>query len=405
MDVVFLSPHFPVEMTRFTRGLYEVGARVWGVGDQPVASLAPELRQHLAGWLHVPRLLDDDDVVARVRAWLGDRRPDRVETLWEPLVMSAARLRAVYGVEGLTAEQAVAFRDKGVMKAKAAAGGVRVPRSCRARSAAEVLQGAASIGFPVVVKPIAGAGSADTFRVDSLMALRERLPELRHIPEVSVEEFVQGEEFTWDAILCEGRVVYESVTHYMPKPMIARHEEWISPAQICVRDLDTSLLRPGLSLGRATVAALGMRTGFVHLEWFLTPDGEAVLGEVGARSGGGRLVDQMNFTGDIDLYREWARVVCWHSFEASTSRRYNAAAIFKRARGEGVLSEHRGLEAFLQRYGEHVCGVEFTPVGSPRKDWRQSLLGDGVIFLRHEDYGACLRMTQEAAAEIELICG
>jgi hypothetical protein len=405
MDVLFLSPHYPLEMTRFTRGLAAVGARVWGVGDQPLGALSQDVRRHLSGWLQVPRLLDEDDVVRRVREWLGHRRPDRIETLWEPLVLCAARLREGYGIAGLSPEQALAFRDKGLMKDKAAAGGVRVPRAARARTGEEVLAAAERIGFPVVVKPIAGAGSADTFRVDDLETLRARLPELRGIDEVSVEEFVQGEELTWDAILCEGEVVYESITHYMPKPMIARHTEWISPMQICLRDLDAPLLQPGRRLGRQTLAALGMRTGFAHLEWFLTPSGEAVLGEVGARSGGGRLVDQMNFTSDIDLYKEWARVVCWGRFEASLVRKYNTAAIFKRARGQGRVVARDGLDGFLRKYGAHVCGVELTGIGEPRRDWKQSLLGDGVIFVRHPDYGACLRIAGEAVSGIELRCG
>ena len=35
MDVLMFSPGFPAEMPYFTRGLAEVGARVWGIGDQP----------------------------------------------------------------------------------------------------------------------------------------------------------------------------------------------------------------------------------------------------------------------------------------------------------------------------------------------------------------------------------
>ena len=35
MNVLFLSPGFPAEMPRFARGLAGVGARVYGVGEQP----------------------------------------------------------------------------------------------------------------------------------------------------------------------------------------------------------------------------------------------------------------------------------------------------------------------------------------------------------------------------------
>src|SRR5258708_27047845 len=40
--------------------------------------------------------------------------------------------------------------------------------------------------------------------------------------------------------------------------------------------------------------------GFAHMEWFLKPSGEVVFGEIGCRSGGAHLVDQMNYTCDIE---------------------------------------------------------------------------------------------------------
>ena len=39
MRVVFLSPAYPPEMIEYTRGLVEVGAEVYGVGDTPVSYL------------------------------------------------------------------------------------------------------------------------------------------------------------------------------------------------------------------------------------------------------------------------------------------------------------------------------------------------------------------------------
>src|ERR1700684_4105129 len=62
MKAVFLAPSYPPEMQQYTRGLAEVGADVYGVGDQPVAALPASVKAHLADYLQVPRLLDDDDV-------------------------------------------------------------------------------------------------------------------------------------------------------------------------------------------------------------------------------------------------------------------------------------------------------------------------------------------------------
>ena len=59
MKVVFLAPSYPPEMQQYTRGLAEVGAEVYGVGDSPVHALPPSLRPYLHDYLQVPRLLAD----------------------------------------------------------------------------------------------------------------------------------------------------------------------------------------------------------------------------------------------------------------------------------------------------------------------------------------------------------
>ena len=47
-------------------------------------------------------------------------------------------------------------------------------------------------------------------------------------------------------------------------------------------------------------------------------------------------------TGDVDLFREWARAVCWKSFEAPTDRKYNCGIVFKRAKD---VRRHRRARA------------------------------------------------------------
>src|SRR5262249_62140153 len=144
-----------------------------------------------------------------------------------------------------------------------------------------------------------------------------------------------------------GRPAFANGAQYLPKPLVARTNEWISPVIITVRELGQERLAGGLALGRRVLDALGMGDGFTHMEWFRKPDGEVVFGEIGCRPGGANLVDQMNYTCDIDLFREWARAVCWGKFEAPTTRKYNAAIIFKRAQGQGRITRIEGLHEFM----------------------------------------------------------
>ena len=58
------------------------------------------------------------------------------------------------------------------------------------------------------------------------------LPLLRHVPEVSVEEFVDGEEFTFDTICADGQILFEHMLWYRPRPLQMRMHEWVSPVSI-----------------------------------------------------------------------------------------------------------------------------------------------------------------------------
>jgi biotin carboxylase len=402
MKAVFLAPSYPPEMQQYTRGLAEVGADVYGVGDTPAEALPASLKRHLHDYLQVPRILDETDVVERVTAWLRGREVDRVLANWEVMVLTAARLRERFGVPGMTVDTVNGFRDKQLMKERVAAAGLRVPRAVRVRTIAETRAAAEQIGFPLIVKPIAGAGSADTYRVDDTAALDSVLSRMQHVREASCEEFVEGDEYTFDTVSIGGVPAYANVAQYLPRPLDARSHEWISPVIITVRDLAQPRLAAGIALGQRVLGALGMGEGFTHMEWFRRADGEVVFGEIGCRPGGAHLVDQMNYTCDIDLFREWARAVCWGRFDAPTERKYNAAIIFKRAKGRGRITRIDGLREFLHRHGDHVVEQRLLPPGSPRRDWKKTLVSDGYILLRHPDWDRAYQLAMEAATEITM---
>ena len=107
MNVVMLSPGFPDDMPYFTRALAAAGARVYGVGDQPVQALRPDVREALSDYLRVDDLWAEERTVRAVADWMRNRSIDRAECLWEPGMVLVARMREAFGVPGLTVEQAL----------------------------------------------------------------------------------------------------------------------------------------------------------------------------------------------------------------------------------------------------------------------------------------------------------
>ncbi len=397
-----LSPGYPAEMAFFTRGLAHAGADVIGLGDQAAGDLPAIARDALAHYVQVGDLAAGDQVAATVAELARQVSIDRVECLWEPYMVLAARLREQLGLPGLTVAQTLPFRDKERMKQLLDAAGLRTPWHVAAETVAEVWAAAERTGYPLIVKPIDGAGSADTYRANSAAELDAILPGLRHLPRVSVEEFIDGEEFTYDTICADGRVLVENICQYHPRPLLTKMHEWISPITLALRDLDAPGLQGGRDLGAAVLRVLGFRDGFTHMEWYRKADGEVVFGEIGARPPGARTVDVMNYATDSDLFSAWAQAVTRGRIDQPVERRFNAASIFKRARGAGRITHYEGLDELLARYGEQVVALELLPVGAPRRDWRATTIGDGMVIVRHPDLAPALEIAQRFAAELHL---
>jgi ATP-grasp N-terminal domain/ATP-grasp domain len=406
-NVLFLNPSFPAEMPLFTLGLAEVGARVVGVGDHPKEALPERCQRALTNYIRVPSLFDEDAALNEILREVRNTGVsfDRVETLWEPMVILAARLREALGVPGLTVAQALPFRDKELMKRKLDAAGIRTPRHAKCSDDGSIRDAVERIGYPIMIKPIAGAGSADTHRVDDADDLTRVLRLIKHVPVVSVEEFVEGREFTFDTICAGGRPLFYNIAWYRPRPLIARTVQWISPQVVVLRHPDQEELAGGRAMGLAVLEALEFEAGFTHMEWYLKDDGEVVFGEIGARVAGARMIDQMNYSNDADLYRGWAEAVCHGSLSEPIHRRHNVAVIFKRAHGEGRIQDIRGLGAYLSRFGPHVTSLELLPVGAPRRDWKQTLISDGYAIVRHPDLDSCLTLADRFGTDVQLYAG
>jgi hypothetical protein len=137
------------------------------------------------------------------------------------------------------------------------------------------------------------------------------------------------------------------------------------------------------------------------MEWYRTAEGEAVFGEVGARPPGARTVEVMNYATDGDLYQAWALAVTTGACPP-LRHTYNAASVFKRAQGSGRIERVEGLERLLKEEGEHVCVVDLLPVGARRRDWRATLLSDGVVIARHRELPELMRVLGRFATELQL---
>lgn len=400
-----LSPGFPVEQPFFTRGLARQGHNVIGIGDQHEHALPEIAKNALQAYFQVPSFTDEAAVFAKVMDASKQVQIHQIECTWEPYMVLAAKLREALGLPGMTVEQTIPFRDKEKMKQVLDRNGIRTPKHISTQTSDGVRQAATQIGYPICVKPISGAGSADTYRVDDAEHLETILPLLGHVQEVSVEEFIEAEEFTFDTVCVGGEIKFFNICSYRPRPLMGRTHQWISQQTIAVRDIMDPSYQAGREMGVEVIKALGFQDGFTHMEWYRKSDGEAVFGEIAARPPGANTVDLMNFANDFDVHEGWAEAVTHGSFSQPINRLYNAGHIFKRALGEGQIQRIDGLESLMHEYGEHMCIVDLLPIGAQRRDWKQTLRSDGMIIVRHPDFATTCEILDQIGQRLQMYAG
>ena len=149
--------------------------------------------------------------------------------MFEHLQVPLAQVREQFGIPGMDAATARNFRDKAQMKSVLRAAGVPCARYRLADSAAAAAGFADEVGYPLVVKPPAGAGAKSTFRLDDAGDLKVWLDAAPPTPgsPALLEEFLTGDEGSYDSVMTDGQVVWDSVSRYLPTPLEVLRNPWI----------------------------------------------------------------------------------------------------------------------------------------------------------------------------------
>lgn len=383
--VIFAAPYFTDNAHRFIEATVgQPGVRVAVISQEPQEHLAQHLRDRIVGHWKVEDVLDPGQLASAARTLSEHFGPiHRLYGAYEQLQVPLAEARAMLGVEGMSAEAAHNFRDKSRMKNVLREAGVPCARHRLAHDEAEGRSFAEEVGFPLVLKPPAGAGAQSTFRVDDHEAFGEalRISAPTQSQPVLIEEFITGEEHSLETISVGGRALWHSLTHYYPTPLEVIRNPWIQWCLLLPREIDGPQYDDiRVAAGRA-LEALGMDTGLTHMEWFRRRDGSVAISEVGARPPGAQITTLVSRANDIDFLHAWARVMIYGEFEPP-ERRYAAGAAFLRGQGSGRVVRIHGLEQAGRELGELVTDVKLPEVGQTPTG---SYEGEGYVLLRHPE--------------------
>lgn len=389
MHVILIEPRFPANQRAFARALAEVGATVTAIGEGSKASLDDEMRHYLAHYEEVRNVCDEQAVLRAVRLVQKFKPVDRIEATVEAHILSTARVREAAGIPGTSYRTAFLCRDKPAMKEVLRAGGIPCAASTGASSAAEARAFAERIGYPLMVKPRDGAGASGATRVDSDAELEAALRGFRlDLPgrTVAVEEFIEGHEGFYDTLTLNGQVVHEFVSHYYPAVLEAMRTRWISPYFVSTNRVDSASGYDELKvMGRRVGQLLGLETTATHMEWFAGARG-LKFSEIGCRPPGVRTWDLYNVGNDMDLYREWAMLLCHGRPAQRPSRRYAAGLIALRPECDGRITGYEGWEAIRRHFADHIIDAHLPPPGTPTQGVEAGYMANAWVRMKHENY-------------------
>jgi hypothetical protein len=387
MNIIFIEPSFPNNQREFVRALAAVGARVIGIGERPVEYLGNDLKGWLTDYVQVESVVHEPSLLKAVRAIQKTVWVDRLEATVEAHIMAAAAVREAAGIPGTSTETAFLCRDKPAMKEVLRKAGVPCAKSARAETANDAREFANAVGYPLIIKPPAGAGASATFRVSGDDELERVIQEsgLVNGVAVAIEEFIEGHEGFLDTLSVNGEVGHEFITHYYPNVLQAMRERWISPQMVATNRIDAPGYDEVRKMARKVIKVLKIGTSPTHMEWFFGPKG-LKFSEIGCRPPGVGQWDVYNAANEFDLYFEWAHALMHGTTHTAPSRRYAAGMIALRPERDGRITGYSGVSAINRQYGECIVAAHLPDPGTPTQPIEGGYMANAWMRVRHPNY-------------------
>lgn len=316
-------------------------------------------------------IVDFEPVAERAQdeAWLApatvlaDRlRPCGVLGFAEPHVLATAILQHRLGTPGPGLDAAVISRNKALQRGEFERAGLPQPGYLHARLS-DATEWALP-RLPVVIKPVSMQGSRGVERVDTPEDWQDALARRSSEGSLLVEEYVEGHEYSVEALVENGRVLFTNLTRKettgAPFFVELLHEAGYGTELPVLR-------KAAEELCREVVTAVGVSTGIVHLEFRTPTTDDLVIMEVAVRTPGDHIMEIVSRAHGVDVYEACLRLALKETPElpAGPEPVRSAGSLFLSAECAGTLVA-LDLADWASRSGVARYDIRLSPGTSVR---------------------------------------
>lgn len=383
MNFVYISPQFPKTNWEFCDRLKKNGVNILGIADIEYDQLDQKLKDSLTEYYKVSSLENYDEVLKAVAFFTHKYgKIDWLESNNEYWLAQDAQLRSDFNITtGIKADKIANIKEKSKMKKAYKKAEVPFADFSLVTTPAKAKKFVEKVGYPVVTKPDNGVGASDTHKIkneEELKAFFEnRNKDIKYI----MEEYVDGDLVSYDAIIdSNGNPLFE--TGIFEPAIMDVVNDGLDVFYYVQKKMPEKLL----DAGRKAIKGFGIKSRFVHLEFFklnkdkdgLGKKGDYIGLEANMRPAGGYTPDMYNYANNTDVYQIWADMVAFDEIRNANlnedleknycvyaSRRDNNNYVYshdeiKQKYGNAIVMDERMPDIFAEAMGNYMYTAKFA---------------------------------------------
>ena len=381
MNVVFISPHFPLYFHNFCSRLKERGVNVLGIGDEDYNLISNEAKNAVTEYYKVSNLENFEEVENACKFYENKYgKIDWIESQNEYWLEMEATLRSKFNVNtGTKIENMSPMKYKSKMKDVYKKANIPVARYDYVKTLESCIDFANKVGYPIIAKPDNGVGANSTYKLNNEDDIRRFFNERDESVVYIIEEFIKGHVETFDGIADSNKNVLIASSHVMLSSIMdcvnEKQEARFYCQPIKNRDIET--------IGKKAVKAFDTRSRFFHFEFFRLDEDKEGLGkkgdlvglEVNMRAPGAYMPDIINYTYDVDVYSIWADMLIHDKSFGDIDRKYSVGYVSRR---DGVKYKN-SIDYVKNKYNDKIL----VDVNVPKV--LSEAMGDRVLLARSKD--------------------